>query len=313
MMTQLLQLYRPEPARMRWTWLKVWGPDSQDFLHRISTANVKNLKPGEGTECCLLASSGEIEAAFMLWNTAPSEYAFEFDAGADGAWLQHVEAVVKRYIFSDKVSIGPLSDISSVWTFGAAEAKGLRPQTYVLPSGVRVCEHGNLQFERAWTVFFGNHEQLESLENSFRSKNKLNELTLEALEGWRVEALRPRLGFEIDGTTNPLELGMLEAVARNKGCYPGQEVMNRLFSSGALSQKLVKLECLERVPELGEAILSSEGIKVGRITSVSPSIVPGKFPALLGFINRTYLESAVEFWSSRSRAALKILKVARNA
>ena len=49
----------------------------------------------------------------------------------------------------------------------------------------------------------------------------------------RVLALCPRVDHELVFDANPLELGLRAAIADNKGCYPGQEVIEKIISLGS--------------------------------------------------------------------------------
>ena len=66
---------------------------------------------------------------------------------------------------------------------------------------------------------------------------------IELLKSINLEALKilqaiPRLNSEIDGETNPLELGLYDLVDFNKGCYLGQETMARLKRISSLRQEI---------------------------------------------------------------------------
>lgn len=56
----------------------------------------------------------------------------------------------------------------------------------------------------------------------------------------RIQNLVPRFGHEFDsnGETNPLEINLGNAIHDQKGCYPGQEVIEKIISIGSPSKKL---------------------------------------------------------------------------
>ena len=63
-----------------------------------------------------------------------------------------------------------------------------------------------------------------------------------AFEALRVEARRPRLGFETDHRTIPHEVDWLRtAVHLQKGCYRGQETVARVHNLGRPPRRLVLL------------------------------------------------------------------------
>ena len=60
-----------------------------------------------------------------------------------------------------------------------------------------------------------------------------------AFETARIEAGIPRFGADMDETNIPLECGIeSRAVVYNKGCYIGQEVINRIHSVGHVTREL---------------------------------------------------------------------------
>jgi folate-binding protein YgfZ len=91
-------------------------------------------------------------------------------------------------------------------------------------------------------------------------------------EAARIAAGWPRLGFEIvPGETIPAVTGVVPvAVNFTKGCYPGQELVERMDSRGADAPKRVRIVPVEPGVEVGEAVLV-DGAEVGRITSISPA------------------------------------------
>tara|TARA_Y100001968_G_C19371903_1_gene725543 strand:+ start:366 stop:1223 length:858 start_codon:yes stop_codon:yes gene_type:complete len=60
--------------------------------------------------------------------------------------------------------------------------------------------------------------------------------TLDQIEEWRIIQGIPSLDKELNGNTNPFELGLAELVNLDKGCYLGQEIIARLVRSGVRNQ-----------------------------------------------------------------------------
>jgi tRNA-modifying protein YgfZ len=115
-----------------------------------------------------------------------------------------------------------------------------------------------------------------------------------AYETARIAAGIPRFGTDITPDNFPGESkNILErAVSFGKGCYPGQETVARMHYRGSPNKRLYHFE-LEpgqaEKPEAGDEILQGEkGMVgpvssvdvVGRLTSVAPFPVDGKFHAL---------------------------------
>jgi folate-binding protein YgfZ len=99
-------------------------------------------------------------------------------------------------------------------------------------------------------------------------------------EALRIEAGLPAHGREVTQESNPWELGLEAAVAPDKGCYTGQESLNRLRTYGGVRRRLVVLELQgEEAPEGGSA-LHDASEEVGRITSAAPAPGEGRSFAL---------------------------------
>ena len=128
---------------------------------------------------------------------------------------------------------------------------------------------------------------------------------IELLESSNLEVLKifqaiPRLNFEIDGETNPLELGLYDLVDFNKGCYLGQETMARLKRISSLRQEIRvwSASILNKDFELNDKkfyLNENKEIITGTITSflsISSKKVIG-----LAMIKRNYLNQLENFFN----------------
>jgi tRNA-modifying protein YgfZ len=97
----------------------------------------------------------------------------------------------------------------------------------------------------------------------------------EAAECVRIEAGRPRLGYDMDSETMPQEAGINErAVSFTKGCYVGQETVARLHYRGKPNRTLRGLKLTEPAARGADIVLGDK--VVGRLgsTCVSPRLGP---------------------------------------
>ena len=109
-----------------------------------------------------------------------------------------------------------------------------------------------------------------------------------AFEMARIEAGIPRYGADMDETNLPLECGIeSRAIVYNKGCYIGQEVINRVHSFGHVNKELRGLRLADELavlPVRGDKLLHA-GKEVGYVTSVVKSLaVDGNIA--LGYVRR---------------------------
>jgi folate-binding protein YgfZ len=109
----------------------------------------------------------------------------------------------------------------------------------------------------------------------------------QAFETARIEAGIPRFGADMDETNIPLECGIeSRAVTYTKGCYIGQEVINRIHSVGHVNRELRGLRLaddLKTLPQKHDKLFHADK-EVGHVTSALKSPVFGTIA--LGYVRR---------------------------
>jgi folate-binding protein YgfZ len=88
-------------------------------------------------------------------------------------------------------------------------------------------------------------------------------------EDRRIAAAWPKMGAEIiPGESIPAETGLDDvAVSFTKGCYPGQELVERMNSRGSTAPRHLEL-LPRRADDIPGAVLTHDGTAIGTITSV---------------------------------------------
>jgi aminomethyltransferase len=134
-----------------------------------------------------------------------------------------------------------------------------------------------------------------------------------AFERARIEAGIPRFGADMDETNLPLECGIeARAISYTKGCYIGQEVINRINSIGHVNRELRRLRLaddLKTLPTKGDRLFK-DGREVGYITSaiVSPTL---KANIALGYVRReaNAIGTELKLRSAGNESETKIVEV----
>ncbi|GGT55258.1 CAF17-like 4Fe-4S cluster assembly/insertion protein YgfZ [Streptomyces purpureus] len=197
----------------------VSGEDRLSWLHLLLTQHVSELPPGRATEALILSANGHIEHALYLVDDGETVWA-HVEPGTQEALIGYLESMKFFY----RVEVADRTDEFAVVHLPAGSISPV-------PDGVVVREtaHGrDLFLPRA---------QLESY--AAEHGPAVGILAYEAL---RIEAHRPRLGFETDHRTIPHELGWIgSAVHLQKGCYRGQETVARVHNLGKPPRRLVFL------------------------------------------------------------------------
>ncbi|WP_137994330.1 YgfZ/GcvT domain-containing protein [Streptomyces vilmorinianum] len=197
----------------------VSGDDRLSWLHLLLTQHVSELPAGQATEALILSANGHIEHALYLVDDGETVWA-HVEPGTREELIAYLESMKFFY----RVEVADRTDDFAVVHLPAGSIAEV-------PKGVVVREtpHGRDLFLPRGDLesFAADHGPAAGM------------LAYEAL---RIEAHRPRLGFETDHRTIPHELGWIgSAVHLQKGCYRGQETVARVHNLGKPPRRLVFL------------------------------------------------------------------------
>lgn len=288
------------------------GRDASKFLHRIVSNDIKCLSAGEGTYATLLNPQGQILADLRV-SALKDRLLVDTDADLRIKTME----TLRRYIIGDQVQAEPLD--TCALAFGGPNAAGLLERTLHadLPAMkefdhfatnyagfpvrvVRVSNTGDQGYEvwappkammGLWGAACGQAPSYDMLPCG-----------TEALESLRIEAGIPRYGSELGEDTLPLEANLMSALSFNKGCYIGQEIVERARSRGHVNWKLSGVTIESRQPPAPGEKLSLEGNIVGEVTSacVSPTL---RKTIALAYIRSEHLEAGTQLKTSSGAAA----------
>jgi folate-binding protein YgfZ len=90
-----------------------------------------------------------------------------------------------------------------------------------------------------------------------------------SLEAFRIAEGIPAYGVDMAERDLPQETSQLRALHFNKGCYLGQEIVERIRSRGNVHKHLRQLELEGRVPPIGTELISEDGTIAGQIRSAA--------------------------------------------
>lgn len=298
------------------SWILLHGPDVQDFLQRLTTIHVKNLSVNEGAPGFFLNPQGKIQAYFQLWRCAayqnyPAGYAFEFNPGHNNQWKESLISWINRYTFLEKMTWLDLS--SELQCIGWLSELPF-PDTQPCINRMKnhdlfwLCNQGQALFGQPWITLWGSSQSLQSWISASETKRILS---LEELEEARIEHLQPEVDAEITHSTQPLEVGLRKAIHEGKGCYPGQEVIEKIISYGSPPRRLVQIRGQGNTPKPQENIFNLEGgsAPIGKMTSSTLlSTHPPSFLAL-AIIQKRYAKKDLPVFFETTKAQGLITRV----
>ncbi len=288
------------------------GRDHAKLLQRLVSNDVKKLMPGQGTYATLLNAQGHIVVDLRLYC---DQDCFLVDVEAD--LRDKAIQSFRRFIIADQVEIEPLELYALA--FQGPRSRGLLEKTLHidLPAMsefdhfasnyagfpirvVRASSTGEEGYE-VWVNAVG----MEAVWGAACGQAPTYDMLpcgWEALESLRIEAGIPRYGWELGEDVIPLEAGLLNALSFNKGCYIGQEIVERARSRGHVNWKLMGLIVnSEQPPQTGEKAVV-EGREVAEITSSCVSPTLNKTIAL-AYVRREFSEPGAKLTFASGVAA----------
>ncbi len=244
---------------------EVAGDEAADFLQGQVSNDVEGLAPGQGCYATLLNHKGKIRADLRILRTA-------------GGFLLDTEPIAHRVLehMLQTYSLGrqvTFRDLAGERTLLSLVGPAARDRLDVAPPQE---EHANVEGELG--IYVSTDLGVDVIcadPDQARAELGVEELSEETAECLRIEAGRPRLGFDMDGDTIPQEADLNDrAVDFEKGCYVGQETVARLYYKGKPNRHLRGLR-LSAPAERGEALRLGER-ELGRLgsTCVSPTLGP---------------------------------------
>ena len=110
----------------------------------------------------------------------------------------------------------------------------------------------------------------------------------EALNHLRLLEATPLYGIDIRDKELPQETNQTRALHFSKGCYLGQEIVERIRSRGQVNRLFQAFTLAGEIPPAGTAITANDK-PVGELTSIAE--VPGHGILALGYIRREALDT----------------------
>ncbi|MCL5671819.1 MAG: aminomethyltransferase family protein [Acidobacteria bacterium] len=289
------------------------GRDSSKFLHRIVSNDIKSLAAGEGIYATLLNRQGQILADLRVY-AAQDRLLVDTDADLRAKAIE----ILRRYIIADQVQIEPLE--TCALAFEGPKAAGLLEKTLHvdLPAlkefghfatnyggfPVRVIRVSNTG-EEGYEVWVGAKGMMGLWGAACGQAPSYTMLPCgtEALEPLRIEAGIPRYGAELGEDTLPLEANLMNALSFNKGCYIGQEIVERARSRGQVNWKLTGVIIEDGQPPAPGEKLTRDDNEVGEVTSacVSPTL---QKPIALAYIRKEHVEIGKRLQTASGAAAV---------
>jgi folate-binding protein YgfZ len=254
--------------------IRVSGEDRARLLHAMTTNHVEQMQPHDGIYAFFLNAQGRILAdAYLL--CFDDHFLLDTEPETRFAIFQHLN----RYIIADDVTLEDITE--ETFSLGLEGPKATRVASDCgLPAPNRRFSHVR------WGDFFaaaisatGGHGvriygAIGSKDEAIRTIEGAGAIgaSAEDAESVRIENFVGKYGREITEHTLPQETQQLHALHFQKGCYLGQEIVERIRSRGHVNRLLMgfRIEPQTAPPPPGTKVML-EGNAAGEVTSSTGS------------------------------------------
>jgi folate-binding protein YgfZ len=264
------------------------GRDRARLLHNLTSNEVKKLAPGSACYAFLLSPQGRIQADLYLLSFA-EHFLIDTEPELREKVLQHV----KRYIIADQVELEDVSAATAcVGLEGPAAASVLSqigapvPGDYQLAAWEKNTVAGITMTGQPGGRIYCDAGEMPAIIASFEGAGA-KAASGDDARMVRIENGKPRYGEDIFEKTLPQESQQMHAVSFTKGCYLGQEIVERIRAQGHVNKKLVGLEIAGTEPPPPGAKALSAAAEAGEITSATYSPRSGKV-AGMGYLRTQF-------------------------
>ena len=269
------------------------GSDRVRWLNGMISNNVRDLAIGHGVYAFLLNAQGHIQADLYAFQRGDSLL-----VDTERSQQEEVLHLFEHYIIADDVEVADISDQLTALGLTGPESRNVLER-----AGIAVPQLGYLQFadtkwndtgitvlhsgeeaKESWQVWI-RPEQVRSLWDSLVTAGARPSGT-SALNLFRISRGIPQFGQDLRERDLPQETGQMRALSFTKGCYLGQEIVERIRSRGAVHRQFGAFAVEGPLPEPGTTI-EADSKEVGQITSSASLPLPGGDRAVaLGYLRR---------------------------
>ena len=282
--------------------LRITGSDATRWLNGMVSNSIQALEPGEGNYNFLLNAQGRIQGDATVYRETTAEPA-EFLLATSAGQVETIQKHLDHFIIMDDVELTPAyTDEAGLLVVGKRAAEALGKVGVPAIDPLRLVhadtEHGPvlLLTPAAGQVPVFELRGATATIDGMRNALQIPEVSAESLEFLRLLDARPLFGQDIRNTETardlPQETAQAHALHFAKGCYLGQEIVERIRSRGQVHRRFTAFRLTGELPSTLPAPLEAGGKPAGELTSAA--LVPlAEGPALvaLGYVRQEAVDA----------------------
>ena len=262
--------------------IRLEGEDRARLLHAMTTNDVQNLKPDHGCYAFFLNAQGRILGDVNIFSFEDS-ILLDTEPETRAKLYEHLD----RYIIADDVTLRDETDHLATISIEGPQATGALAQIGILGPEVAYAA----KVDQGWIVaradttgaggylLIGPNTEKSALLERLAAAG-IPQATPEEARTVRLEHGRPRYGEEITERYLVQETNQMHAISFHKGCYLGQEIVERVRSRAQIHRILRKIEIDSPTPPAAGTKLKAGDTDAGEIVSASYSEGLGKTVAM---------------------------------
>ncbi len=239
-----------------WGYVEIVGKDAASFLQRLSTRSFKDPIPETILPGALLTGKAGLIATGFFETHATDH--FFFLTRSPQLAFDHLT----KFHFAEELEIKLRPDWTVVGVYKQGLAQNGQPADRVFPlpwgkfafSTWRDPKIAGLIWLRA----------KPAIKTDFLKESGLPVFSEELFNYFRIKAGIPHVPEEMNEGNIILEGGLDWMIDRDKGCYPGQEVVERIFTYGEVNRKVLSVRLGRGAAKL-PALLFSKGLEAGTL------------------------------------------------
>jgi aminomethyltransferase len=251
--------------------IRAAGADRLRLINAISTNDVAGLSPGQGTYAFFLDAQGHILADARIF-AARDHVLLDCEPERADFLFGHLD----RYIIMDDVTIENLAASRALIAIEGPHAETVaravvpgempasEPFSHAAAGPVGILRTSLTGQPGVWLTL--------PAEQRYEYVSRLETEGAVAASGddfrvVRVENRKPRHGEDFGEQCLAQESGQMHAVSFTKGCYLGQEIVERVRSRGQVHRRLAAIEWGSTSPPAAGSPVEFEGREAGRVSS----------------------------------------------
>ena len=280
------------------SYISLTGPDRVRYLNAILTNNIKDLAPGRGILALLLNPQGHIVGEIETHTEAERLFCISYAMSRDT-----LVSALQKYIIMDDVTLeddtGKYATLGLEGPRAAAVTKELtlvdlgemaELESRQAPLGQISCHVLRRSAGREpGAEFLVERAHLPTLWRALEAaarKDGGGPMGYTALNALRLEQGVPWFGYDFGEKQIPQEAGLENShLSFTKGCYTGQEIVERVRSRGQVNRLRTLLKFDGETPPASGAGLLAEGKDIGYVTRSAYSPALGCAIAM-GYVRR---------------------------